>query len=66
MPWVSFDLWKFKLRVVGIHAPDFLPCRGTQNLYKNQINCQTNEEKVIHKPLQWNGNKLPKILSQGT
>ena len=29
VPWVSFDLWKFKFSVIRIHAFDFFSCRGT-------------------------------------
>jgi hypothetical protein len=35
VPRVSFDLWKFKLSIIWIHALNFFTSRCTQNLSKN-------------------------------
>ena len=32
VPWVCFNLWEFELRIIGVHAFNFFPCRGTKDL----------------------------------
>jgi len=30
-PWMSFDLWKLELLIVGVHLSDLLSCRCTED-----------------------------------
>lgn len=35
VPWMGFNLWKFKLCVIRIHAFNFFSSWSTQNLHEN-------------------------------
>jgi len=37
VPWMRFNLWEFKFRVVRIHALYLFPCWSSQNLPKQQV-----------------------------